>query len=72
MSSPGVAQLRRGPEVAQQSTGEEPMSNNENVTQIAIDIVKAVLAQREISAREKNAWKRVRNAISTPAKDDIS
>ena len=72
MSSPGVAQLRRGPEVAQQSIGEEPISNNENATQIVIDIVKAILAQREMSAREKNAWKHVRNAISTPVKDNTS
>jgi hypothetical protein len=70
MFSPNIAQLRKGSEVAQQFTNKESISNNENATQFAIDIIKAILVQREMSTKEKNAWKHIRNAISTLVKDD--
>src|SRR5271163_4956074 len=69
MSSPGVAQLEGGPEVVQRLSGGELTGNNET-TNIVIQIVEAILARVKMSAREKDAWKRVRIAIDTPAKSD--
>jgi hypothetical protein len=61
ISSSNITQLGKGPEAAQWSTGEEPTSNNENATQIAIDIIEATLIQREMSTRKKNAWKHTKH-----------
>jgi hypothetical protein len=68
MSSPGVAQLGGGPEVVRRHDGEEPAGDE--TTRIAIQIIEAVLARAELSAREKDAWKRVRKAVEAPAKGD--